>query len=169
MLRIPHCLDSRLIDGGEVSPTHQPCSTPKKHYFSTSGTNFCYRLSEPQGLVQLEGLVKLKKFILLIVFRTRDLPACSVAPNCLRFRVLLENKFKNIMTIFCKEDELHRYEHKFVMQCHIAMCRRANWSLPLGLMSAIEGGAVGASETDETRAGTDTVGSEATKRRIFRI
>jgi hypothetical protein len=31
MLRIPHCLDNRLIDGGKVvSPTHQPHFTPQK-------------------------------------------------------------------------------------------------------------------------------------------
>jgi hypothetical protein len=35
MLRIPHCLDNRLTDGGKVvSPTHRPRSTPHKHYFS---------------------------------------------------------------------------------------------------------------------------------------
>jgi hypothetical protein len=34
MLRIPHCLDNRLLDGGNiVSPTHQPHFTPQKHYF----------------------------------------------------------------------------------------------------------------------------------------
>jgi hypothetical protein len=81
MLRIPHCLDSRLADGGEaVSPTHRPRSTPQKHYFSASGTHFCYRLSKPQGLARPEGLGKLKKKkIHLIGFRTRDLPACSIA------------------------------------------------------------------------------------------
>jgi hypothetical protein len=32
MLRIPHCLDNRLRDGGKaVSPTHQPRSTPQGH------------------------------------------------------------------------------------------------------------------------------------------
>jgi hypothetical protein len=36
--------------------------TPQKHYFSASGTHFCYRLSEPQGLVRPVGLGKLKKF-----------------------------------------------------------------------------------------------------------
>jgi hypothetical protein len=41
MLRIPHCLDSRLTDGGEVvSPTHWPRSTPQKHYCSVSDTHF---------------------------------------------------------------------------------------------------------------------------------
>jgi hypothetical protein len=42
MLRIPHCLDKRLTDGGKVvSPTHRAHFTPRKHYFSVSGTNFC--------------------------------------------------------------------------------------------------------------------------------
>jgi hypothetical protein len=44
MLRIPHCLDNRLIDGGKVvSPTHQPRFTPQKHYyfFNVSSTNLC--------------------------------------------------------------------------------------------------------------------------------
>jgi hypothetical protein len=42
MLRIPHCLDSRFTDSGKVvSPTHQPRSTPQKHYLSASGTHFC--------------------------------------------------------------------------------------------------------------------------------
>jgi hypothetical protein len=37
MLRISHCLDNRLTDGDKVdSPTHQPRSTPQKHYFSAS-------------------------------------------------------------------------------------------------------------------------------------
>jgi hypothetical protein len=53
MLRIPHCLDSWLTDGGKlVSPTHRPRFTPEKHYLSASGTNFCYRLSKAQGLVR---------------------------------------------------------------------------------------------------------------------
>jgi hypothetical protein len=41
MLRISHCLDNQLTDGGEVvSPTHRPRSIPHKHYFSASGTHF---------------------------------------------------------------------------------------------------------------------------------
>jgi hypothetical protein len=32
MLRIPHCLDSRLTNGGKgVRPTHPPHFTPQKH------------------------------------------------------------------------------------------------------------------------------------------
>jgi hypothetical protein len=34
ILRIPHCLDNRLIDGGKVvNPTHLPHFTPQKHFF----------------------------------------------------------------------------------------------------------------------------------------
>jgi hypothetical protein len=61
MLRIPHCIDSQLTDGGKVvSPMHRPLSTLQKH-FSASDSHFCQRLSEPQGLVRPEGLGKLKK------------------------------------------------------------------------------------------------------------
>jgi hypothetical protein len=62
MLMIPHCLDSRLTDGGKVvSLTHLLHFTPQKHYyFNASGTNFCYRLSKPQGLVRAEGFGKFK-------------------------------------------------------------------------------------------------------------
>jgi hypothetical protein len=60
MLRIPHCPDNRLIDGGNVaSPMHRPHFTPQKHYFY-SGTYFCQRLSKPQDLVRPEGLGKFK-------------------------------------------------------------------------------------------------------------
>jgi hypothetical protein len=65
MLRIPHCLDNRLTDGGKVvSPIYLPRSTLHKHYFfPASGAHFCYRLSESQGLVLPGGLGKLKKKI----------------------------------------------------------------------------------------------------------
>jgi hypothetical protein len=57
MLRIPHCLDNQLIDGGkDVSPTHQPNFIPHKLYF------FCYRLSKPQGIVRPEELGTFKSF-----------------------------------------------------------------------------------------------------------
>jgi hypothetical protein len=42
MLRISHCLDNRLTDGGKVfSSTHRAQPTPQKHYFPPSGTHFC--------------------------------------------------------------------------------------------------------------------------------
>jgi hypothetical protein len=82
MLRIPHCLDSRLTDGCKVvSLTHRPSSTPHKPYVSATGSNFCYRLSNLQGLVRPEGLGKLKKYIHLKGSRTLDLPACTIVPQ----------------------------------------------------------------------------------------
>jgi hypothetical protein len=36
-------------------------STPQKHYFSASGTHFCWRLSKPQGLAWPEGIGKSKR------------------------------------------------------------------------------------------------------------
>jgi hypothetical protein len=44
MLKIPHCLDNRLRDGGKVvSPTHRQNFTPQKqYYFSVSGTHFAH-------------------------------------------------------------------------------------------------------------------------------
>jgi hypothetical protein len=62
MLKIPHCLDNRLTDGGKVvSPTHPPHFTPQKnYYFNVCGTHFCWKLSKPQRLVRPEGLRKFK-------------------------------------------------------------------------------------------------------------
>jgi hypothetical protein len=48
---------------------------------------------EPQGLMLPKGLGKLKTFIHLIRSRTRDLPACSVLPQPLRYRVEKETQF----------------------------------------------------------------------------
>jgi hypothetical protein len=44
-------------------------------------------MSEPQGLVQPEGLGKFKDFIYFIGSRTRDVPACSKVAQTLRCRV----------------------------------------------------------------------------------
>jgi hypothetical protein len=53
-------LDTRLTDGGRVvSPTHRPCFTPQKYLYA-SGTDFCYRLNRPQGLVRPKILGKLE-------------------------------------------------------------------------------------------------------------
>jgi hypothetical protein len=61
MLRIPHYLDNRLIDGGKVvSPTHRTHFTRQKHYFLMFQVLISVRLSEPQGLVRPEGLGKFK-------------------------------------------------------------------------------------------------------------
>jgi hypothetical protein len=77
MLRIPHCLDDRLTDGGKViSPTHQPRSTPHKHHFLASGAHFSYILSEPQGLARPERLGKLKETSLTL----SGIEACKAVP-----------------------------------------------------------------------------------------
>jgi hypothetical protein len=80
MLRIPHCLDNWLKDGGKiVNPMHPPHFTPLKHYyFHVSGTHFYWKLSKPQELVWPVGLGKFKNH--LIGYRTRDLPVCSIVP-----------------------------------------------------------------------------------------
>jgi hypothetical protein len=88
MLRIPHCLDSWLTDGGKVvSPTHWLCSTPQKLFYSASGTHFCQRLNKPQGLVWLEGLGKSKKFNDLIGTRSHDLPICGIVWQALCYHI----------------------------------------------------------------------------------
>jgi hypothetical protein len=63
MLRISHCIDNRITDGGKfVSLTHRPRSNNQKHYCSASGIHFCHRLSGCQDVVLPEGLGKLKQF-----------------------------------------------------------------------------------------------------------
>jgi hypothetical protein len=56
-----------------------------RNIFFASGTHFCQRLSEPQGLLRPEGLGKLKKFIHLIGSQTRNLSACSLVSYSLRY------------------------------------------------------------------------------------
>jgi hypothetical protein len=88
MLRMPPCLDNRLTDGGKVvSPTHRPRSTPQILLFILLVLITVKELSKLQGLVRLEGLAKLQKFIHLIGSRTRDFPACSIVPQPLHHSV----------------------------------------------------------------------------------
>jgi hypothetical protein len=78
MSRLPHFLDSRLTDGGEVvSPTHQPPFTPRK----IPGTHFCWRLSRPQGHSAAGRIRSIEKSNDLIGNQTRDLLACSIVPQ----------------------------------------------------------------------------------------
>jgi hypothetical protein len=56
MLRTTQCLDSGLTYGGKiVSLENRPRSTLQKHLFSASDTNFCQRLSNPQGLMRVQS------------------------------------------------------------------------------------------------------------------
>jgi hypothetical protein len=96
MLRIPHCLDNRLTDRGKVvSSSHRPRSILQKHYFSVSGTHFCYRLSKPLGTVRPEALGKLIKKINSSnrVSNTRP-SACSILPRVVQLRYQLKGMLK---------------------------------------------------------------------------
>jgi hypothetical protein len=79
MSRLPHFLDNRLTDGGEVvSLMRRTLFTPQKD----SRYSFLLEAeSTPRAIVRLEGLGQLKKFSDLIGNRSRDLPACSVLPQ----------------------------------------------------------------------------------------
>jgi hypothetical protein len=79
MLRIPHCLDNRLRDGGEdVRLTRRPRSTPQKHFLVLISVRDWVN---PRTIVRLEGLDKDKNVHNLIGTRTRDASACTVVPQ----------------------------------------------------------------------------------------
>jgi hypothetical protein len=70
--RLPHFVDNRPTDGGEVIRlTRWPPFTPQEDSVRD--------WVDPRAIVRLEGLGELKK-IHLIGTRTRDLPACSIVP-----------------------------------------------------------------------------------------
>jgi hypothetical protein len=78
MLIIPHCLDSHLTDGDK--PYALATVSLHRNNFMLLVLISVKRLNEPQGLVQVDGLSKLIKIILLIRSRTRDLADCSIVP-----------------------------------------------------------------------------------------
>jgi hypothetical protein len=78
MLRIPHCLDSRLTDGGKVGSLMCRQSFYSPHSIFMLLVLICYRLRKFQGLVRPEVLRKLIKINCFIGSRTLDLPACSI-------------------------------------------------------------------------------------------
>jgi hypothetical protein len=60
----------------------QSCSALfARKIFTISSINFCSKLSNSEGLLQLEGLCKLKEINDLFGTRTRNLPACSIVPQ----------------------------------------------------------------------------------------
>jgi hypothetical protein len=76
--RLPHFLDNRLTNGGEVvSLTLRPPFTLKK----IPGTHFCLRLSRSQGHSVAGRIGSTDKDNNLISNRTHDLPACSIVPQ----------------------------------------------------------------------------------------
>jgi hypothetical protein len=79
MLRLPHFLENRLTDGGEVvSLTRWPPFTPRGRFLVLF---YIRGLVDPRAIVRLEGLSQLKKKIHLIGIRSRDLTACSIVPQ----------------------------------------------------------------------------------------
>jgi hypothetical protein len=76
--RLPHFLDNRLTDGGEVvSLIRRSPFTPRK----IPGTRFCWRLSRPQGHSAAGRIRSIEKSNDPIGIRTRDLPACRITPQ----------------------------------------------------------------------------------------
>jgi hypothetical protein len=74
--RLPHFLDNRLIDGGElVSLTSRSLFTPRK----IPSTHFCRRLSRALGHSAGGMIRSIKKSNYLIGNRTHDLPYCNMA------------------------------------------------------------------------------------------
>jgi hypothetical protein len=70
--RFLHFLDNQFTDGGEVvSFMRWPPFTPKK----ILGTHFCQRLSQPQGLAQLDVLSELKNEMTSSGNQTRNFPS----------------------------------------------------------------------------------------------
>jgi hypothetical protein len=81
------------------SVSYAGCVLLPRNIIIVSGNHVCYRLSKPQSLVRPEDLGKLIKFNYLIASRTRDLPACSTAPQSLRYRVPPPPPVASVQTI----------------------------------------------------------------------
>jgi hypothetical protein len=82
MSRIPHCLDARLTNGGEIiSLTRRPRFTPQKDPLVLI---YIRGRVNPRATVRLEGLGKFEKSNDLIWNRNHDLPVCSL--HQLRYR-----------------------------------------------------------------------------------
>ena len=75
-LRFPHFMTTAQDGGKVVSLTHRPPLPPG----NTPGTNFCWRLSRPQGHSATGRIISMKNSSDNIGNRTRDLPVCSVVP-----------------------------------------------------------------------------------------
>jgi hypothetical protein len=75
--RLPHFLDNRLTDGGEVSLTHLPPFTPGRFLVLISIRGWV----EPQGHIAAGRIRSIEKSNELIGNRTRDHPACSIVPQ----------------------------------------------------------------------------------------
>jgi hypothetical protein len=125
MLKIPHCLDNGITDGGKVvRPTHPLHSTSQKHYcLYVSGTHFCYRLSKPQGLVRPEELSKFKKSLRRVYSDYRS-------PQCYSFRHSGISDLVHYSTIqgHKRKRKSLRQSRNFLMELHKLKSRHSAWS-----------------------------------------
>jgi hypothetical protein len=65
MSRVPHFLDSRLTDGGEIQPYAPTPSTPRRILCA----HFCHEAGRMRSPEESNDLISI---------RTHDLPACSI-------------------------------------------------------------------------------------------
>jgi hypothetical protein len=76
--RLPHFLDNRLRDGGEVFRLmRRPPFTPRK----IPGTHFCEELSGPQSHGAAGRIKSIEKSNDSIGNRTHNLPVCNIVPQ----------------------------------------------------------------------------------------
>jgi hypothetical protein len=78
MLGIPHCLDNRFLDGGDVRFTHRPRSSPQKNVYFYLWYTFLLVNERTQGPMQLEELDNCKQFNYLVWSRNLSLPDRSI-------------------------------------------------------------------------------------------
>jgi hypothetical protein len=80
MLRIPHCIDNQLTDGGRLCALPTGSALLPRNIISLLLVLISVRVWVNHK-VQLEELDKLKKCIHLIRSQNRNLPACSIVPT----------------------------------------------------------------------------------------
>jgi hypothetical protein len=77
-VEIPHFIDSRVTDGGDVvNLTRRQPFTPRK----IPGTNLCQRPNTPKGHNAAGRIRSIEKSSDLIGYQTRYLPTCSIVPQ----------------------------------------------------------------------------------------
>jgi hypothetical protein len=123
MLRIPHCLDNWLIDGGKVvSPTHRPHFTPQKHFFNASGTHYessLYRIFRRNQLEHESCWIKLVNHCITEEDMVIDTLPRSSTRMTYRWNVLPCSSLSEHSTRRCETARLHISE----------VCRSVNFEL----------------------------------------